>query len=145
MRILIINGPSINLLGERQPDLYGSSSYQDLEITLQDFANDHTIECEVHQTNFEGIIIDLLHYAHQRKFDGVVLNAGAYTHYSYAIYDAILAITPPVIEVHLTNPKEREEAFRHVSVIESACRTSFVGKGFNSYLEALNYLLSELK
>lgn len=141
MRILIINGPSLNLLGVREPEVYGHNTYLDLESTLHDFAKENAFELAIHQTNYEGIIIDLLQHAHHKTYDAVLLNAGALTHYSYAIYDAIKSIAVPVIEVHLTNPKTRPEPFRHISVIESVCIKTFSGDGFNSYLNALRYLL----
>ena len=137
MHILIINGPSINLLGEREPELYGHKTYAELEETLKTYAQTHQFKLTIHQTNYEGMIIDLLQLAHKENYTAVILNAGAFTHYSYALYDAIKAIKVPVYEVHLTNPKEREEPFRHRSLIEPACKKSFVGKGFESYLEAI--------
>ncbi len=140
MDILVINGPNLNLLGTRQPKIYGSLSYQALCDELEAFAKKLQIKLEIKQTNFEGIIIDLLHYAHNKNFQGVVLNAAAYTHTSYAIYDAILAIDVPVVEVHLTDPKTRTESFRHTSVIENACVKTFSGEGLQSYINAINFL-----
>ncbi|MFU8785815.1 MAG: type II 3-dehydroquinate dehydratase [Candidatus Izemoplasmataceae bacterium] len=144
MHILVINGPNLNLLGTRQVEIYGNKTYQDLENILKEEALNLDISIEIHQTNFEGIIIDLLHYAKHKNFDGILLNAAAYTHYSYAIYDAILAIHLPVVEVHLTDLASRKEAFRRTSVIEDACIKTFSGKGFDSYIEALNYLSKEV-
>ncbi len=140
MRILIINGPNLNMLGTREVDIYSNMTYQYLEKQLKEYAGSQAIDVEIRQTNLEGIIIDMLHYAAFEKFDGVILNAAAYTHYSYAIYDAIKAINLPVIEVHLTNPKTREEAFRHTSVIESACTKTFQGNHIQSYIDAIDYL-----
>ncbi len=141
MRILIINGPSLNLLGVREPEIYGHNTYLDLESTLNRFAKENKLELDIHQTNYEGIVIDLLQHAHHKNYDAVLLNAAALSHYSYAIYDAIKSIRIPVIEVHLTNPKNRPETFRHISVIEPVCIKTFSGEGFNSYINALRYLL----
>ncbi len=145
MRILIINGPNLNLLGQREPHLYGHETYQDLETRLQDKAAALNVEVDIRQTNFEGIILDLCHYAQQEAFDGIILNAAALTHYSYALYDAIQAIDVPVVEVHLTDPKTRKEHWRHTSVIEKACIRTFSGQHFKSYEQALDFLHTNLK
>jgi 3-dehydroquinate dehydratase-2 len=143
MKLLVINGPNINLLGVREKEIYGTKTYQDLETFIKDASDALGVLVEIHQTNLEGIIIDLLHYAHFKAMDGVILNAAAYTHYSYAIRDAIKAINVPVIEVHLSDIKTRKEPFRHLSVIESVCEKTFSGKGFESYLEAIHYLVKK--
>jgi len=140
MRILIINGPNLNMLGLREPDIYGAMTYKDFENALKDYSKSNDIDVEIHQTNLEGIIIDLLHYAYKQSFDGVILNAAAYTHYAYSLYDAIKSIPLPVIEVHLTDPLTRSESFRHTSVIEEACEKTFKGNHIKSYYEALDYL-----
>ncbi len=140
MRILIINGPNLNMLGLREPHIYGSMTYKAFEASLKDYAKNLNLDVEIHQTNLEGIIIDLLHYAHHQSFDGVILNAAAYTHYAYSLYDAIKSIAPPVIEVHLTDPFNRKESFRHLSVIEDVCEKTFKGNHIKSYYEALDYL-----
>ena len=142
---MIINGPSLNMLGQREVDIYGKKTYQDLENTLKDYAKEQGLTLSIYQSNYEGIIIDLLQLAHQESFDAVLLNAGAFTHYSYALYDAIKSIHPKVIEVHLTDPLLREETFRHHSVIEKACQKTFKGLGFMSYIKALEYVKKELK
>ena len=144
MNILIINGPNINRLGSRQPDIYGTENYQALEACIHAHAKKEGLRCTIHQTNFEGIIIDLLHHAESHPFQGVLLNAGALTHYSYAIYDAILSIDIPVVEVHLSDPDNREETFRKQNVIRAACQATFKGHGFKSYLAALDYLKKEV-
>lgn len=141
MNILVLNGPNLNMIGIREPEIYGSKTYQDLELFLKDLASEYHFNLDVKQSNLEGILIDLLQYANDR-FDGVILNAGAFTHYSYALYDAIKSIQIPVVEVHLSDINNREE-FRKISVIRPACKTSFMGKGFISYKEALQYLLEE--
>ncbi|MCF7925074.1 MAG: 3-dehydroquinate dehydratase [Candidatus Izimaplasma sp.] len=141
MTILILNGPNLNMLGIREPEVYGNQTYTELEQTLNDYAKQINITVDIKQSNYEGVLIDLLHYAHTH-FDAVILNPGALTHYSYSIYDAINSIAVPVVEVHLSDPSTRE-SFRHLSVIETACLKTFKGKGFQSYIEALKYLKEE--
>lgn len=131
MNILILNGPNLNMLGIREPEVYGNKTYKDLENYLQDLAEELGIKVDVKQTNYEGILIDMIQYANDH-FDGIILNAGAFTHYSYALHDAIKSITIPTIEVHLSDITKREE-FRKVSVIKEACVASFMGHGFESY------------
>jgi 3-dehydroquinate dehydratase-2 len=136
MNVLVINGPNLNLTGERNPAQYGNENYQALaDYVKSEAAKIGFTECEVIQTNHEGEIIDKLHAA-RNEFSGVIINAGAYTHYSYAIADAIEAIRIPVIEVHLSNIHAREE-FRRKSVIAPACKGSIAGFGKVSYKAAL--------
>lgn len=137
-KILVIHGPNLNLLGEREPGVYGSSGIDVLNENIIDRAKDEGLECEIFQSNHEGAIIDRLHAA-RTTFDGVIINAGAYTHYSYAIRDAIAAIKIPVIEVHISNIDAREE-FRSNSVIAPVCRGSICGLGFMSYYLAVKAL-----
>ncbi|MCK5761351.1 MAG: type II 3-dehydroquinate dehydratase [Candidatus Izimaplasma sp.] len=141
MNILILNGPNINMLGLREPEIYGTKTYKDLEDYLRSLENLFNVKLDIKQSNLEGILIDLLHYGNDR-FDGVILNAGAFTHYSYALYDAIKSIQIPVVEVHLSNTNNREE-FRKTSVIRDACITTIMGLGFRSYKEGIKYLLKE--
>lgn len=138
MKILVINGPNLNLLGEREPGIYGDQSYSTLSEMVMDKADELGVKCEIFQSNHEGAIIDKLHSA-RKDFDGVVLNAGAYTHYSYAIRDAISAIKIPVIEVHISNVFARDE-FRKNSVIAPVCKGSISGFGFAGYLMAMDAL-----
>lgn len=138
MKILVINGPNLNLLGEREPGIYGDQSYSALSEMVMDKADELGAKCEILQSNHEGAIIDKLHSA-RKDFDGVVLNAGAYTHYSYAIRDAISAIKIPVIEVHISNVFARDE-FRKNSVIAPVCKGSISGFGFAGYLMAMDAL-----
>lgn len=147
MNILIINGPNLNFLGIREPNIYNSSTYDDLKAYLNQYATKNNINLEIFQSNYEGAIIDELQKAYFEKVDGIVINPGAFTHYSYAILDAIKSINIPTIEVHLTNINEREE-FRKVSVIRNACLNTFMGNHFESYKDALDYLtkyLNEVK
>ena len=130
-RILVIHGPNLNLLGEREPGIYGDVSFDKLNENIMAHAEKLGLECEIFQSNHEGAIIDKLHAA-RTEFFGVVLNAGAYTHYSYAISDAIKAIRIPCIEVHISNIFARD-AFRSHSVIAPVCKGSISGFGLQSY------------
>ena len=144
MKFLVINGPNLNLLGEREPDVYGSNSLQAINDELFGAARSMGLDLLFFQSNSEGGIIDRLHSA-RTEFDGVILNAGAYTHYSYAIRDAIAAIKIPVVEVHLSNVNSRDE-FRKTSVIAPVCAGTIAGFGKHSYilaLSALYYMLGE--
>jgi len=143
MNILILNGPNLNMIGKREPEIYGTKTYEDLEAYLKSLESVFDVKLDIKQSNLEGILIDLLHYGNDR-FDGVILNAGAFTHYSYALYDAIKSINIPVIEVHLSDLNTREE-FRKVSVIREACKGSIMGLGFKSYEEGLKLLLKEVQ
>ncbi len=141
MRILIINGPNLNLLGKREPGIYGSSTFDEY---LGKLRNTHqNVEIEYFQSNHEGGIIDKLHEVGFGAVDGVILNAGAYTHTSVAIHDAIKAIKTPVIEVHISNVHQREE-FRHHSYISPAASGIIVGFGLESYHLALLSFISRL-
>ena len=137
-KILVINGPSINLLGYREIDVYGTKTYLDLIAFIKKVAKENDLKVKCLQTNSEGIIIDKLQDALVKKYDGIIINPGAYTHYSYAIRDAIASINMRVVEVHLSDINNRED-FRKVNVIKDVCEESFIGKGFDSYKEALEY------
>lgn len=132
---LVLHGPNLNLLGEREPDVYGSMTIDDLNEILVEFGKQLEAEIQIHQSNHEGELIDLIQDA-RTWADGIVLNAGGYTHTSIAIHDAIAGIDIPVIEVHLSNIFAREE-FRQKSVIAPVCRGSISGLGEQSYLLAL--------
>lgn len=134
-KILVLNGPNLNLLGKREPGVYGTEGYEALCRRVAAQAAEWGLQADCDQTNSEGGLIDRLHGA-AGVYDGVILNAGAYTHYSYAIRDAIAAIPLPVVEVHLSNIHAREE-FRHTSVIAPVCRGQIAGFGFDSYILAL--------
>ena len=141
MNILILNGPNLNMIGIREPEVYGTKTYADLENYLQQFQEKYGIKVDIKQSNLEGIMIDILHYGND-MYDGVILNAGAFTHYSYALYDAIKSIQIPVVEVHISDINSREE-FRKISVIRNACIGTVSGLGFKSYEEGLKLLLRE--
>ena len=139
-KILILNGPNLNMLGVREPAVYGAQTLSDIEKTLRaEFES--KAELEFLQSNSEGAIIDAIQFS---EADGIALNAGAYTHYSYAIHDAIKSIAAPVVEVHISNIYKREE-FRHKSVIAAACTGSVCGFGADSYYLAITALLRKLE
>lgn len=137
-KVLVMNGPNLNLLGMREPGVYGDESYDAICARVAEQARALGMQADFFQSNSEGALIDRLHAA-MGVYDGVVLNAGAYTHYSYAIRDAIAAIRLPVVEVHLSNIHAREE-FRHTSVIAPVCRGQIAGFGPMSYTLALHAL-----
>ena len=139
MKVLVINGPNLNFLGIREKSVYGEKTYDDLLIYLRKKAEELEMEIEIYQSNGEGFIINKIQDAYFKKFDAIVINAGAYTHYSYAIRDAIASVHIRTIEVHLSDIDNREP-FRKVSVIRDVCEKSFYGKHFLSYGEALEYL-----
>lgn len=146
MTIMVINGPNLNLLGEREPSVYGGETLQSLNVQLAEKAAGMGYELEFFQSNSEGVIIDRLHEA-RLDCSGVILNAGAYTHYSYALRDAIAAVKIPVVEVHMSNVDSRED-FRKKSVIAPVCLGSISGFGKYSYalaLIALDYYFGEKK
>ena len=138
--ILILNGPNLNRLGKREPDVYGTDTLTDLEQKLFQFAEGIQTELTFFQSNHEGDLIDALHEA-EEQYDGIVLNPGAFSHYSYAIRDAVAAIGIPVIEIHLSNPHAREE-FRHRSVIAPVARGQITGLGFEGYKLAICYFMN---
>lgn len=140
MRILVINGPNLQLLGTREPDVYGSETLSDLEGQWRRWATARGGSIEVFQSNHEGAIVDVIGDAIGR-YDGIVINAGALTHYSYSIRDAISAVEIPAVEVHMSNIHERE-AWRNISVLEDACELTIVGRGALGYLNAIDHLVS---
>lgn len=142
-KILVIHGPNLNLLGEREPGVYGSDTFASINNEIVAKAGSLGLECDIFQSNHEGEIIDKLHEA-RKIYDGVAINAGAYTHYSYAIRDAISAIKIPVVEVHMSNIHARDE-FRHHSVIAPVCVGQIAGFGKKSYLLAVQALNEVLK
>ena len=138
MKILVINGPNLNLLGLREPDIYGNRTYSDLLEMIRAEARALGVSVEFVQSNHEGDLVDAIQRAYQ-TFDGIVINPGAYTHTSVALLDAVKAVGVPTIEVHISNPDTREE-FRKVSYIRAACIASIKGHGLEGYLEALRLL-----
>lgn len=139
MKILIINGPNLNLLGSREKNIYGENSYLDLISTIKSHGEKYSTELEFFQSNIEGEIINEIQRA-DHNFDGIIINPGAYTHYSVAILDAIRSISVPVIEVHISNINQRED-FRKKSVTAEGCIGQISGLGFTSYILALDYFI----
>ncbi len=144
MKILVINGPNLNFLGIREKGIYGTQDYPYLLKQLEDKAKESNIELETFQSNGEGEIIDRLQKAYYNQVDGIVINPGAYTHYSYAIRDALASLTVPKIEVHISNIHQREE-FRHTSVTAPACTGQIAGLGLQGYLLAMDAILEMSK
>lgn len=142
MKVLIINGPNLNLLGLRETDVYGTETLGDIENWLLDSVGSNEHEIDWYQSNHEGEIIDKIHMC-INNYNSIIINPGAYTHYSYAIRDAIISVKIPTVEVHLSDIKNREE-FRKHSVIEDICIAQVTGHGKNGYLEAFQILLNYL-
>lgn len=138
MKILVLNGPNLNLLGRREPALYGNRTYADLERFIRASATDAGVDVEVRQSNHEGDLVDMIQSA-AGTFDALVVNAAAYTHTSVAVLDALKAVGLPTVEVHLTDPAKRER-FRHVSFVKPAAVATFAGLGFGSYSRAIRFL-----
>ena len=138
MKILFLNGPNLNMLGVREPDIYGRQTYADLEAYIQDFCRELGISCWIFQSNHEGALVDAIQAA-WGKMDGIVINPAAYTHTSVAILDALKAVALPAVEVHLSDVNSREP-FRQISYAGMACEESFIGLGFEGYRRAIQYL-----
>ena len=143
MRIAVLNGPNLNLLGVREPDVYGSADYASLVRTVSDYASQAGAEVIVAQTNSEGGLVGMIQRCLGRA-DGIVINPAAYTHTSVAVLDALKAVALPAVEVHLTDIQERE-SFRHVSYAGMACEKTFAGLGFEGYRRAVEYLVNRGK
>ena len=141
MKILVLNGPNLNLLGVREPDQYGNSTYKDLEKMIKNHCKTKKVQVSIKQTNYEGKLVDFIQKA-RGKFDGIVINPAAYTHTSVAILDAVKAVNIPTVEVHISKVEDRED-FRQVSFIRSACKKTITGKGFMGYLEAIDFFVGE--
>lgn len=139
-KILFLNGPNLNMLGIREPDIYGRQTYTDLEAYIQNFCRELDISCEIFQSNHEGALVDAIQAA-WGKMDGIVINPAAYTHTSVAILDALKAVSLPAVEVHLSDISQRED-FRQVSYAGMACVKTYAGYGFAGYRKAAEYLLS---
>ncbi len=143
LKIKVLNGPNLNLTGVREPSVYGSETLADINRRIAEHAAERGIECDFFQSNSEGALIDAVHSVLLDGYDGAVINAGAYTHYSYALRDAIAATGKPFAEVHMSNIHAREE-FRHTSVIAPVCRGSVIGFGAQGYILALDGLAAIL-
>jgi 3-dehydroquinate dehydratase-2 len=143
MRVLVLNGPNLGRLGRRQPEIYGSTTYVELVARCEEWGRGLRLEVEVRQTNHEGELLDWLNAAADDRTP-LVLNAGAWTHYSLALYDACAQLTAPLVEVHLSDPSQRPEDFRHHSVVTPHAVAVIAGKGVEGYREALEMLRSLL-
>ncbi len=139
MKLLVINGPNLNFLGIREKGIYGTENYEYLVAMLMEKADAEGHELEVFQSNYEGAIIDKIQEAYHTGVEGLIINPGAFTHYSYAIRDALASIEVPKIEVHISNVHKREE-FRHTSVTAPVCTGQVVGLGLKGYVLAMDYL-----
>ena len=142
MKLLVLNGPNLNMLGIREPDIYGRTTYADLVKTIEDVCAREGIEVECLQSNHEGQLVDWIQGAYQ-KFDGIVMNPAAYTHTSVAILDALKAVALPAVEVHISDVDSREP-FRQVSYAGMACLKTYKGLGFDGYVQAIRFLKSRV-
>lgn len=141
MKILVINGPNLNMLGIREPAIYGSQNYAALCTLIENHAAEKNVEVRIFQSNHEGSIVDEIQAAYG-KFDGIVINPAAYTHTSVAILDALKSVGLPATEVHISDVSKRED-FRQISYAGMACEKSFIGLGFDGYLRAIDYLVEK--
>jgi len=143
MKLLVINGPNLNMLGIREPDHYGKETYVDLVNKIESYCGEKDIYCECYQSNHEGGLVDKIQEAYG-NFDGIVINPGAYTHTSVAILDAVKSVSIPTVEVHISKVEERED-FRQISYIRLACVKTITGLGTDGYLRAIDFLVDFLK
>lgn len=142
MKILVINGPNLNMLGIREPEIYGRETYENMRKYIMDYARQKELAVEVFQSNSEGDIVTKIQQAYGKK-DAIIINPAAYTHTSIAILDALKAVNLPTVEVHLSNIDERED-FRKISYVSLYAEHTIVGKGFDGYIEAIDYLCDKL-
>ncbi|MCR5593109.1 MAG: type II 3-dehydroquinate dehydratase [Saccharofermentans sp.] len=143
MKILVLNGPNLNMLGIREPDIYGKKTYADLTALIKAHCEKNNIDVTFKQSNHEGALVDFIQQAYFEKCDGIVINPGAYTHTSVAILDALKAVAIPFVEVHISDIDERE-GFRQISYISSIAETTIKGRGFDGYIEAVDFLKERL-
>jgi len=140
MKILVINGPNINMLGIREPEIYGKATYEDLLVFLRRAAGERNIDIDFFQSNHEGALVDEIQRAFFDGYDGIIINPAAYTHTSVALLDALKSVGIPAVEVHISDVTTRED-FRQVSYVREACVGTVMGKGFDSYVEAMDLLI----
>ncbi|SCW63944.1 3-dehydroquinate dehydratase [Ruminococcaceae bacterium YRB3002] len=141
MRLLVLNGPNLNMLGIREPDIYGADTYEGLLNLIKDHCAEIGVDVECKQSNHEGDLVDYIQQAYFDKVDGIVINPGAYTHTSIAILDALKAVKIPVVEVHISHVDEREE-FRQVSYVSLVACKKIIGRGINGYIDAIDHLVN---
>lgn len=144
MKILVLNGPNINFLGTREPEIYGGNTYNDLVQMVTDHAVTRGVKVEFYQSNHEGDLVDAIQRAYFDKVDGIVFNPAAYTHTSVAILDAVKAVSIPTVEVHISDVSARED-FRQISYIRQVAKKTISGKGFAGYTEAIDFLIEGIK
>lgn len=144
MKILVLNGPNLNMLGIREPEVYGNDTYDDLVKMIKSYCNENNIEVNILQSNCEGKLVSMIQQAYFDKVDGIVFNPAAYTHTSIALLDALKSVNIPCVEVHISDVSVRED-FRQVSYIRRACFKSIMGEGFNGYISAIKALVDYLK
>lgn len=144
MKILVINGPNLNLLGIREPEIYGGNTYSDLVQMVTDYAVTRGVGVQFYQSNHEGDLVDAIQRAYFDNLDGIVINPGAYTHTSVAILDAVKAVNIPTVEVHISDVSSRED-FRQISYIRQVAKATISGKGFAGYNEAIDILIEGIK
>ncbi len=140
--ILLVHGPNLNLLGEREPEIYGSTTLAEIETMLRNACDAWGVPVKAYQSNHEGGLIDFIQQ-HRKEARGIIINPGAYTHTSFAIYDCLKSVSAPVVEVHISNIHAREE-FRHKSVVAGACRGQITGLGVRGYILAAEWLCAEI-
>lgn len=143
MKLYILNGPNLNMLGIREPGHYGTATYTDLVGMVEEYCAVRGVECVCYQSNHEGDLVDKIQEAYFKGAGGIVINPGAYTHTSIALLDAVKSTSLPVVEVHISKVEERED-FRQISYIRAACVKTITGHGISGYTEAIDYLLSEV-
>ena len=144
MKILVMNGPNLNMLGIREKNIYGAETYEDLKALVEKTFAEQGVEGEIYQSNHEGALVDRIQQAYFDGTDAIVINPAAYTHTSIAILDALKAVSLPAVEVHISDVKERED-FRQISYAGKACEKTIMGKGFAGYVEAIEYLVGKYK
>ena len=144
MKILVINGPNINMLGIREPEVYGAATYEDLVAYIKDAAAERGVAVDFFQSNHEGALVDEIQRAYFDQYDGIIINPAAYTHTSVALLDAVKAVNIPTVEVHISDVTKRED-FRQVSYVRKACVGTVMGKGFDGYVEAMDLLLGGVR
>ena len=140
MKILVLNGPNLNMLGIREPDIYGKSTYADLIAMIGKYCEEQDVEVTFKQSNHEGALVDYIQQAYFEKVDGIVINPGAYTHTSVALLDALKAVQIPTVEVHISDVDSRED-FRQISYVSKIAVKTIKGHGFDGYIEAVEYLI----
>ena len=144
MKILVLNGPNLNMLGIREPNVYGSETYEDLCNLINEYCKENNIDVEIYQSNHEGDLVTMIQQAYFNKVDGIVFNPAAYTHTSIALLDALKSVSIPCVEVHISDVSKRED-FRQVSYVRLACIKTIKGLGFKGYIKAIEELINYQK